>query len=240
MVFDMTVSPAEKVVVGASAARIHGLDLERDYKEIAVPPSSGVRSRRGLLVRDVSFPADDIVNVRDVWVTSLHRTLRDLCVGEPAIDALIAIDMALHLRRTTKQALEEYSNRVPGLPGAKRLWRLVGLAAPAASPMETRLRWLLISARLPRAEVQAELHDSSGRFVGRADLYYPAARLVIEFDGGNHRERLVADNPRQNLLLNAGYRLLRFTSADVFQRPEVVVAQGRGMLASNLAVAGHR
>ena len=104
--------------------------------------------------------------------------------------------------------------------------------------METRLRWLLISARLPRPEVQAELHDSSGRFVGRADLYYPAARLVIEFDGGNHRERLVADNRRQNLLLNAGYRLLRFTSADVFQRPEVVVAQVRGMLASNLAVAG--
>ena len=93
--------------------------------------------------------------------------------------------------------------------------------------METRLRWLLISARLPRPEVQAELHDSSGRFVGRADLYYPAARLVIEFDGGNHRERLVADNRRQNVLLNAGYRLLRFTSADVFQRPEVVVAQVR-------------
>src|SRR5436190_17420239 len=131
MVCDMTVSPAEKVVVGASAARIHGLDLERDYKEIAVPPSSGVRSRRGLLVRHVSFPADDIVNVRDVWVTSLHRTLRDLCVGEPAIDALIAIDMALHLQRTTKQALEEYARHTAGLPGAKRLRTLVALAEPA-------------------------------------------------------------------------------------------------------------
>jgi len=95
--------------------------------------------------------------------------------------------------------------------------------------METRLLWLLISAGLPRPEVQTDLfHD--GRFVGRADIYYPAARLVIEFDGGNHRERLVADHRRQNLLLNAGYRLLRFTSADVFQRPEVVVAQVRGAL----------
>ena len=160
-----------------------------------MPPSSGVRSRRGLVVRHLVFPAGDVVNVRDVSVTSLHRTLRDLCVGEPAIDALIAIDMALHLRRTTKQALEEYVGRVAGLPGAKRLRRLVGLAAPAESPMETRLRWLLISARLPRPEVQADLHDGSGRFVGRADLFYRNARLVIEFDGGNHRDRLVADNP---------------------------------------------
>jgi len=56
--------------------------------------------------------------------------------------------------------------------------------------METRLRWLLINARLPRPEVQTNLHDDEGRFLGRADLYYPSARLVIEFDGGNHRERL--------------------------------------------------
>ena len=228
----MAASPVEKVVVGASAARMRGLDLGRDYQEIAVPPSSGVRSRRGLVVRHVVFPADDVVNIRDVRVTTLHRTLRDLCVSEPAVDALIAIDMALHLRRTTKQGLEEYACCVAGLPGAKRLRRLVGLAAHAESPMETRLRWLLISARLPRPEVQADLHDSSGRFVGRADLFYRDARLVIEFDGGNHRERLVADNRRQNLLLNAGYRLLRFTSADVFQRPEVVAGQVRGSIST--------
>ena len=48
---------------------------------------------------------------------------------------------------------------------------------------------------------------------------------MIEFDGGNHRERLVSDDRRQNLLINAGFRLLRFTTADVHQRPETVAAQ---------------
>ena len=97
--------------------------------------------------------------------------------------------------------------------------------------METRLRWLLLQAGLPRPEVQSELRNSEGRFVGRADLYYPAARLVIEYDGANHRERLVDDNRRQNLLINAGFKLLRFTAADVNQRPEAITAQVRVALA---------
>lgn len=94
--------------------------------------------------------------------------------------------------------------------------------------METRLRWLLVSNGLPRPEVQADLHDDAGDFVGRADLLYRAARLVVEFDGGNHRERLVSDDRRQNLVTGAGFRVLRFTSADIYQQPDVVAAQVRG------------
>lgn len=100
-------------------------------------------------------------------------------------------------------------------------------AEPAESPMETRLRWLLIAARLPRPEVQTDLYDAQGRFVGRADLYYREARLVIEFDGGNHREGLVSNDRRQNLLMTAGFRVLRFTAADVHHRPDVIEAQVR-------------
>jgi hypothetical protein len=49
-------------------------------------------------------------------------------------------------------------------------------------------------------------------------------------DGGNHRERLVDDDRRQNRLIEAGFRVLRFTSADVYQRPEAVAAQVRGAM----------
>jgi very-short-patch-repair endonuclease len=104
------------------------------------------------------------------------------------------------------------------------------LAAPAESPMETRLRWLLIHAGLRQAQVQTNLYDSAARFIGRADLYYPEARLVVEYDGGNHRDRMVDDNRRQNLLVNSGYRVLRFTSADIHNRADVVVAQVQAAL----------
>jgi very-short-patch-repair endonuclease len=84
--------------------------------------------------------------------------------------------------------------------------------------------------------VQANLRDDSARFVARVDLYYPQARLAIEYDGGNHRDRLVEDNRRQNALVNAGYRLLRFTAADIHGRPDVVVAQVRAALDARRAL----
>lgn len=102
---------------------------------------------------------------------------------------------------------------------------LASLAAPAESPMETRLRWLLIQAGLPRPEVQVRLYNASARFVGRVDLYYPEARLALEYDGGNHRERMVDDDRRQNALVNAGYRVLRFTATDIYGRAETIVSQ---------------
>jgi very-short-patch-repair endonuclease len=92
--------------------------------------------------------------------------------------------------------------------------------------METRLRLLLLKARLPRPCVQVDLHDASRRFLGRADLYYPDCRLVIEYDGENHRDRLAPDLRRQNALLNAGYQLLRFTAGDL-RDPGSVAAQVR-------------
>lgn len=97
--------------------------------------------------------------------------------------------------------------------------------------METRLRMLLISHGLPRPEVQVSLHDRSGLFIARPDLFYPRSRLALEYDGGIHRSRLVSDNRRQNLLVEAGYRVLRFTAGDILHRPASVVAQvGRALL----------
>jgi very-short-patch-repair endonuclease len=118
----------------------------------------------------------------------------------------------------------------PALMAIRRLRSLAEHAAPAESPMETRLRWLLIQAGLPRPDVQADLRDADGRFVGRADLYYRSVRLVIEYDGAHHRDRLVEDNRRQNAMINAGFHILRFTAADIHQRPEVVAAQVRRAL----------
>ena len=61
-------------------------------------------------------------------------------------------------------------------------------------------------------------------------MYYPVQRVGLEYDGGTHRDNLVDDNRRQNRLLNAGFRLLRFTAADVYNTPDAVVAQVRAVL----------
>lgn len=231
------VLPPETVFVGATAAWLFGLDLEpTNPVEVAVPPSSGLRSRAGLIVRRCEIPPREVVSIRRLRAVSLPLTLTGLCLQRPAGEALVAIDMAIHRGLIDSPALGRHAEMSKGRPGAARLRSLALLAAPAESPMETRLRWLLIQAGLPQPEVQTNLRDHAARFVGRADLYYPAARLVVEYDGGTHRERMVDDNRRQNLLVNAGYRVLRFTSADIRSRADVVVAQVRAALASKAAL----
>jgi very-short-patch-repair endonuclease len=223
--------PPEAVFSGATAAWMMGLDLvPNDPVEIIVPVGSGIRSRAGLTVRRGEVLASDVASFRGLPATAVNRTLCDLCLRLPALNALIAIDMAVHLRLTDTNALRCYSDAVQGRAGAYRLRSLAALAADAESPMETRLRWLLIEAGLPHPDVQTKLRDREQRFLGRADLYYPGPRLILEYDGANHRDRLVEDNRRQNLLINAGFRLLRFTATDIYQRPEVVVAQVRSAL----------
>ena len=90
---------------------------------------------------------------------------------------------------------------------------------------------LIVLGGLPRQAAQVSIHDQWGRFVGRPDLYYERQRLGIEYDGAIHRGSLAEDNRRQNALLNAGVRLLRFTAADVLHHPDAVVSQVRGMFA---------
>jgi hypothetical protein len=225
------VLPPEAIFGGATAAWLLGLDLDPIHPvEIVIPSSSGVRSRSGLTVRRCEIAPDEVVTVRKLRATNLLWTLSDVCFRYPAVDALVALDMAIRTRLTTAVGLGRYAETSRGRAGVRMLRFLAPLAAPAESAMETRLRWLLIQAGLPRPEVQTNLHDTDGRFVGRADLYYPGARLVLEYDGRNHRERLVEDDRRQNLLVNAGFRLLRFTAADVYNRPEIIQAQVRGAL----------
>jgi hypothetical protein len=220
------VLPSEAVFVGATAAWLFGLDVEpADPVEVVVPASSGIRTRAGLLVRHREIPRGEVVSVRGLRTLALPLTLAGLCLQLPEVEALAAIDKAVHRRLTDPVSLSQYAEAARGRPGMARLRSLALLAGPAESPMETRLRWLLIQAGLPRPEVQANLRDGAARFVGRVDLYYPEARLVLEYDGGHHRERLVEDNRRQNALVNAGYRLLRFTAADIHRRADVVVAQ---------------
>ena len=224
--------PPEAVFACSAAAWMHGLGgAPTEPVQVFLPATSGRRSRTGLIVRRSQLKADEVIEIRGLPVTTLQRTIRDLCLFGAPLDALIAIDMALQKRRTDKARLLRDAVTKKGRRGAARLRRLVELAAPAESPMETRLRWLIFNAGLPRPEVQVDLHDAEGGFLGRADLYYPAARLVVEFDGGNHRERLVSDDRRQNLLIGAGFRILRFTAADVHSRPGIVAAQLRGSLA---------
>jgi very-short-patch-repair endonuclease len=209
---------------GKTAAWLLGLDMPPcEPIEVTIDRHVPVRARAGLKLRRAGLPEGDVITVKRLPSTSGLRTVRDLGSVRDPVESVVAIDMAVRARTVQLRDLAEYVDLHPGEKGIRRLRRATAFADPRSeSPMESRLRMLLINARLPLPRVQVELHDPSGQFIGRADLYYPDERLVIEYDGDNHRDRMVSDLRRQNALFSAGYNILRFTAADLRMPASVV------------------
>jgi uncharacterized protein DUF559 len=226
--------PSGAAFSGRTAAWLHGLDLAPcDPIEITIPEPVGSGRRAGACVRRAALASGEIVRRRGLPTTSALRTVVDLGGRDSLTEGVVAADLFLHAELVTTAELCTHVAEHPGAKGIARLRRVVELAEPKSeSPMESRLRMLLVLAGLPPPEVQVSIHDDQGRFLGRPDLLYRLQALAIEYDGGNHRDRLVDDNRRQNGLISAGLRLLRFTAADVYGNPALVAMQVRHALAT--------
>jgi very-short-patch-repair endonuclease len=225
--------PRETVFSGRTAPYLHGLDVPLcDPIHVTLPRDCGVSSRSGVRVRRSELKPEEVVRRHGLPCTSILRTLLDIGESPSLVENVVIADMALHADLISKQHLQAVVGARAGTKFAKRLRQMVDLAEPGSeSAMETRLRIMLVQAGLPRPELQVNLQDDNGQFLGRADLYYPSHRLVIEYDGATHRTTLVEDNRRQNRILGAGHRLLRFTAADLRDAASVV-AQVRAVLAA--------
>jgi hypothetical protein len=90
------------------------------------------------------------------------RTAYDLaCRLGPVdlVEAVVAVDASARVGGFAPSRLVQFAERYPRTRGRRTLPVIVGLAdARAGSPMETRLRMVLVLRGLPRPEVQARRH----------------------------------------------------------------------------------
>jgi very-short-patch-repair endonuclease len=61
-----------------------------------------------------------------------------------------------------------------------------------------------------------------GRYI--LDFYCASVKLCVEIDGPSHEGRESRDEHRTNILARDGIRVIRFTTADVEERPAAVLA----------------
>lgn len=144
--------------------------------------------------------------------------LRELVV---AIDALILqprVPCSIVSLEEVCGAAAESSAR-----GVRKLRRAAALARHGAeSRMETLTRLLLAAFGLEHHFVlQREIRDGNG-LIGRFDFVCEAARLIIEYDGEQHRLNRVQylkDEVRLERVRTAGYRVLRLHWEDILVTP---------------------
>lgn len=208
---------------------------------VSVAPPQRAARRVGVRAHHLWDEAVSVVDagypVADPASTFCHlsdsRSADDLVVLG---DALVRPD-GEGRRRGLRVDLEVLAERVAGFRGrgGKRARAVIGFVRVGSeSPRETLLRLLLIRAGLPEPELNVELYDSDGRFVARVDLLYREQRVVVEYDGDQHRtdrRQYERDIARMEAIEALGYQRIRVRASGIFDHPERTVARVRRALA---------
>ncbi|WIB00713.1 DUF559 domain-containing protein [Curtobacterium sp. MCBA15_012] len=200
-------------VLPAAQMRRHGVRGHRTAAAHAV-----VRQRWGM---PVSSPAT-------TWVE---------CGALLGLDDLVALGDAVVTSRTCATSVEDLraalAARGPcrGAPTLRRALELVRVGA--GSPQETNARLGIVRAGLPEPELQVEITDAAGRFVGRVDFAYRQQRIVIEYEGDHHRtdqQQWEHDLRRHRAFAALGWSVLRWTRQDVTTNRGAALAELAALL----------
>jgi very-short-patch-repair endonuclease len=208
-----------------SAARLHGVPIPTLPEEhVTVTERRHRRGRRG--IRCHLAAPDDVTTVGGVRVSDPHRMFVELGEVLPLVDLVVVGDHLVRRRLATPQSLRAYCVR-GRLRGAAAARVAAGYVRERVdSPMETRLRMLIVLAGLPEPEVNREVRDEYGVPVRRYDLCYPISRTVVEYDGRQHIERAgswEADLDRREAIEDDGHRVIVVVSKGIFVEPERTV-----------------
>lgn len=83
--------------------------------------------------------------------------------------------------------------------------------------------------RLPEPELNIDVFDGLGRFLGCVDMAYAQQRVAVEYLGMLHGERWAQDVERIAGLRAAGWTVIEVT-APLLKRPNTLVARVRAAL----------
>ena len=154
-------------------------------------------------------------------------------VGVSLVDLVIAGDSLVKATKVDPATLVEAADAWSGRHAkqARRAARLVRKGVD--SPMETRLRLLLVLAGLPEPDVNFILRAPGGNWLRRFDLCYPGVRLIIEYDGRQHafdHDQWSEDIARREELDRLRWRLIVIESDGIYANPLYTLQRVRDAL----------
>lgn len=160
-----------------------------------------------------------------LWVTDPVTTVLDALAQLKGKEAVVLVDSALRSGQVSLRELQAAARRLRGIRHARRVRRALELADPeSGSVLESVLRYELVDRGVTGFATQQVVRDRAGRYVLRVDLCFERQRLVVEADGARWHPEPGRDRRLDNRLVAAGWRVLRFTWAEVVHDPAAVVA----------------
>jgi hypothetical protein len=167
-----------------------------------------------------------------VAVTTLSRTVLDLCRTLPLEQAVAAGDCALGYGLSIELLADSLVQlgRSPGVRQARRAIELMDWRSE--SPGESVSRVRIITDGVPAPEPQLVIRAPDGTFVARVDFGWKEQATVGEFDGkikygrllkpGQHIEDVIAEEKkREDAIRDLGWKVVRWVWEDLY-RPGVL------------------
>lgn len=176
-----------------SAAAIHGLPIIGEWPDavhVTVGPTSGGRSRGGVVKHSLALRDDEVVEIDGLLVTTVARTVVDLAITVSFLSAVVVADHCLHIDRFDRtpplisrdELATEFARRLP-FRGHARAHAVEQFATTQAdSPLESVSRVTMQRIGCPPPQLQTPFHDATG-FIAETDFYWEAFRIIGEADG---------------------------------------------------------
>lgn len=221
-----------------AAATLHRLDRSNPVAvEFTVLRGARLPKLPSTVHTTTLLPTIDRVSVSDFRTTSATRTIIDLAHARRSPQRIeAAIDSAV---RTGLSAPSVLAHRIETIRGSGR-WgcRLIDelvVDSGGHSPLERRFLRIVREAGLPRPKTQV-IHRKGNRFIARVDFLF-GDDVVVEVSGQHGHSSPTErrkDAQRRSELIEMGRLVYEHTYADVFETPQIVVADLRRRLSSRL------
>lgn len=227
--FGVGLGTRKAVVVGKSAARLHGIPVLGWNEPVTLSLPGLSRPPRGQWPQGVEyrkaalFP-EHVTEHHGVRVTRIIRTAVDLSRHHGVIDGIVAFDHILAMPGMTRARAEETIDQLGRMRGLQAARRALELADPRAeSPIESWARAQILTAELPEVtSVELQVSVLDGRY--RVDILVNGFHVVetdgdLKYDGVSTgitpEEQMRRDRERDRALTNAGIPRLHVTHADL-------------------------
>jgi very-short-patch-repair endonuclease len=204
-----------------TAARIWGGVVPDDgHVHLSI---DGVRRKvLGIHSHRVKADGQECSRLNGLRMTTPRQTFLDLGGELGLVDLVVLGDSLVKAARVTPEELVMAASAFRGR-GYRRLRRAASLVRREVdSPMESRLRMLMVLAGLPEPTINHKIRWPGGSVRYRFDLSFPRYRLVVEYDGRQHAEsdqQWDGDIDRREWMDSDDWRIVIVRSKDIYNTP---------------------
>lgn len=229
----LALHPATAYASHHSAAQFYGLPVPHDPRvHVTVLAAEDRRHHRGIRCH-VTTREPQLIEHDGLRVSHPFQMFIELAGVLDLVNLVVVGDALVKMFELAPERLVEHCRTSERHHAGAALLASSYVRSGVDSPMETRLRMLIVLAGLPEPTVNHKLYDENGKPRRRLDLSYLAIKLIVEYDGRQHAESIEQwgkDIERREEFDDDEWRILVVRSDGIYQHPERTLERIRRQL----------